>query len=214
MSEGKRTRDRFSSSYGFHGHFMSLDSGRIRFSCAHVDVLSESRILSGYLWRRRAPLTTSLSLHPHRHLQFCISESQCCFILPLVSLFEPLFLAPRHNQRPWWYTDWGKLCQVQHQRHRGPARLANEAAAAISSPFNSLRLSICSLLKWNTHPLGFSADGLPGLCPARQQPPHSGPICQPRALPPTHLLITQSHTQRPTNTRLHTAVATLICPSI
>lgn len=179
-----------------------------------VDVLSGSRKLSGY----RALVTSSLFPSPplqrRRRLQFCISESQCCFILSLVSRFEPFFLARRRAKLSWWYTDWGKLCQAQHQRHKGPAPSANEAAAAVSSPFNSLHLSICTLLKWHRHPSGFPTDGLPGLCPARQQPPHSGPICQPCAHPPARLLITQSHTETPTNTHLHTAGATLVCPPI
>lgn len=37
---------------------------KIWFSCAHVDVLSESRKLSGYLWCPHAPVTSSLSPSP------------------------------------------------------------------------------------------------------------------------------------------------------
>lgn len=173
----------------------------MRFSCVHVEVLSESRKLSGYLWRHRALVTSSLSPLPpfqrRRRLQFCIRESQYCFILSLV--FEPLFLAQRHDKLPWWYTDWGKLCQVQHQRHRGPARWANEATVAVSSPFNSVHLSICTLLKWHRHPSGLPADGLPGLCPVRQQPPHSGPVCV-HIHPPPNNTVTHRDTYKHTPT--------------
>lgn len=77
---------------------------KIGFSCAHVDVLSESRKLPGYLGRHRGPVTSSLPLSPplqrRGRLQFCISKSQCYFVLPLMSGFEPLFLARRRDKLP------------------------------------------------------------------------------------------------------------------
>lgn len=105
-----------------------------------------------------APLTSSPSPTApslcRRRLQFCISESQCRFILSLASRFEPLFLARRRRagRRDDTQAEGEAVPSPTSAPRRAPR--ANEAAAAASSPFNSIHPSICTRLKWRRCPGG------------------------------------------------------------